>query len=196
MKAGQKKRVFIVHGWDGYPENGWFPWLKKELESRGFLVFIPQPSKAEEPRIENWVPALKELIGELDEQTFFVGHSMVCQAIARCLEDLSGNTRAGGAVFVAGFFKRLTLKDDDITRSVVNEWLKTPLDLIKVKKHLKKSVAIFSDDDPYVPLDNIEEYGDILGSKIITEKGKGHFSGSTGTFELPIALASVLEISE
>lgn len=24
------KRVFITHGWDGYPEEGWFPWLKKE----------------------------------------------------------------------------------------------------------------------------------------------------------------------
>ena len=26
------KRVFIIHGWDGYPEEGWFPWLKEELE--------------------------------------------------------------------------------------------------------------------------------------------------------------------
>jgi hypothetical protein len=26
------KRVFIIHGWEGYPEEGWFPWLKKELE--------------------------------------------------------------------------------------------------------------------------------------------------------------------
>ena len=31
-----KKRVFIVHGWDGYPEEVWFPWLKKELEAKGF----------------------------------------------------------------------------------------------------------------------------------------------------------------
>ena len=29
------KKVFIIHGWEGYPEEGWFPWLKKELESRG-----------------------------------------------------------------------------------------------------------------------------------------------------------------
>ena len=32
------KRVFIAHGWDGYPEEGWFPWLKKELETKGFEV--------------------------------------------------------------------------------------------------------------------------------------------------------------
>jgi esterase/lipase len=35
------KKVFIIHGWDGYPEEGWFPWLKKELEKKGFSVFVP-----------------------------------------------------------------------------------------------------------------------------------------------------------
>lgn len=35
------KRIFIAHGWDGCPEEGWFPWLKKELEIREFEVFVP-----------------------------------------------------------------------------------------------------------------------------------------------------------
>jgi len=29
------KRVFIIHGWGGNPEEGWLPWLKKELEAKG-----------------------------------------------------------------------------------------------------------------------------------------------------------------
>lgn len=36
-----KKRVFLIHGWEGYPEEGWRPWLKKELEQRGFTVIVP-----------------------------------------------------------------------------------------------------------------------------------------------------------
>jgi len=32
------KRVFLIHGWEGSPEEGWRPWLKKELEKRGFKV--------------------------------------------------------------------------------------------------------------------------------------------------------------
>jgi len=36
-----QKRVFIIHGWDGYPEEGIFPWLKTELQNRSFMVFIP-----------------------------------------------------------------------------------------------------------------------------------------------------------
>lgn len=191
-----QKRVFIIHGWDGYPKEGWFPWLKKELEAKGFNVFVPPLPKPEEPRINNWVPKLKEVVGTPDEQTYFVGHSIGCQAIARYLETLPEGIKAGGAVFVAGFFKRLTnLEDEDIARSVADEWLKAPINLKTVKAHLKNSVAIFSDDDPYVPMDNKEEFVDGLGSKIVTEHKRGHFDGIMGTGELPVVLESVLEIA-
>ena len=191
-----KKRVIITHGWDGYPEEGWFPWLKKELEARGFNVFVPQLPEPNEPRINNWVPKLKEVVGKPDEQTYFVGHSMGCQTIARYLEALPNDVKVGGVVFVAGFFKRLTnLEDDGVVRSVSDEWLKTSISLKKVAEHLKASVAIFSDNDPYVPTDNKDDFSNVLGSKIVIEHSKGHFSGSTGTAELPIALEAVLEIA-
>ena len=190
-----QKRAFIFHGWDGYPEEGWFPWLKQELETKGFVVPVPQLPMADEPRINNWVNEIKELISNPDDKTYFVGHSMGCQAIARYLESLPEGTQVGGAVFVAGFFKRLTnLEDDDLTRDVAREWLETPLDLNKVASRLKKSVAIFSDDDPYVPLDNQEQFANILHSKIIIEHGKEHFSGSTGITQLPVALEALLSL--
>src|SRR3989338_7241510 len=94
------KRIFIVHGWDGYPEEGWFPWLKKELEAKGFEVQVPQLPQADAPRIYNWVPALTKTVGVPDKQTFFVGHSMGCQTIARYLETLPEGVQVGGAVFV------------------------------------------------------------------------------------------------
>ena len=57
-------------------------------------------------------------------------------------------------------------------------------------------MAIFSDNDPYVPLDNQEEFKGMLNAKIIIEHEKGHFSGSTGTIELPVVLEAILEISQ
>ena len=169
----------------------------KELKAQGFKVLVPQLPKPDEPRIKNWVQALKEVVGEPDEQTYFVGHSLGCQTIAHYLETLPEAVKVGGAVFVAGFFKRLTnLEDDDVVRSVAEEWLKTPLNLKTAKLHLPRSIAIFSDDDPYVSLDNNkDEFAEVLGSKIIIEHGRGHFSGSTGTTELPVALEAVLEIA-
>jgi predicted alpha/beta hydrolase family esterase len=190
------RRILIVHGWDGYPEEGWFPWLKRELEGRGSEVVVPQLPEPGAPRIYNWVPKLAEVVGQVDSQTFFVGHSMGCQAIARFLAGLPDGVKVGGAVFVAGFFKRLTnLEDDDEVRDVADHWLTTPLDLVQVRAHLEKSVAIFSDDDPYVPLDNQDMFRDALGSKIVVEHNRGHFSGSRDKcFELPAALDSVLDL--
>lgn len=191
------KRVFIVHGWDGYPEEGWFPWLKNELEAKDFEVSVPQLPEAKTPRIYNWVPALSKAVGTPDEQTYFVGHSMGCQTIARYLESLPEGVKVGGAVFVAGFFKRLTnLEDDPKVREIAKHWLETPVDLEKVKARLNKSAAIFSDNDPYVSLDNQNDFKEKLGSKIVIEWQKGHFSGSDGVKELPVVLEAVLEISK
>ncbi len=195
------KRVFIIHGWDGYPEEGWFPWLKTELESRGFGVFVPQMPKPEEPRIGNWVPALAEAVDQADEGTYFVGHSMGCQTIIRYLETLPAEVKVGGAVFVAGFFKELTNIGDDEeigqeeAKEVADHWLKTPIDWDKVKSHLNKSVAIFSNNDPYVPASNYNDFKDKLSSEIVIEHQKGHFSGGEGVTELPIVLESILKIA-
>ncbi|MFA6253196.1 MAG: alpha/beta hydrolase [Patescibacteria group bacterium] len=192
------KKVYIFHGWDGYPEEGWFPWLKQQLESRGFEIFVPQLPQADEPRIKNWLPALSEFVKNPNQDTYFVGHSMGCQAIVRYLENLPKDTKIGGAIFVAGFLKSLAgLEDDDTVRDVAKEWLDTPIDFEKVKKHLEKSVAIFSDDDPWVPLENQNDFREKLGAKIIIEHKQGHFSGQRdNTKELPIVLQELLKITE
>ncbi|MBW3018843.1 alpha/beta hydrolase, partial [Candidatus Woesearchaeota archaeon] len=63
------KRVFVIHGWDEHPEDGWLPWLKTRLEQKGFEVHIPQMPNTETPKIEEWVPFLAELVGASDENT-------------------------------------------------------------------------------------------------------------------------------
>lgn len=192
-----KKRVFIVHGWDGNPQENWFPWLKKELENKGFNVYVPQLPDPANPRIYNWVPKLAESVGTLDEQTYFVGHSMGCQTITRYLESLPKNIKVGGTVFVAGFFKRLTgLEDDADVQETDRHWLGAPLDFEKVKSHLSRSITIFSDNDPYVPLDNQDDFRDKLGSKIIIEHQMGHFNRTAGVTKLPVVLESVLKLSK
>lgn len=192
-----QKRVFIIHGWDGTPEEGWFPWLKSELEKQNFEVHVPQMPDPGSPRIFNWVPKLSEIVGIADSNTYFVGHSMGCQTIVRYLETLPNQIQVGGAIFVAGFLSRLTnLEDEEEVHDISKHWLETSINLEKIKSHLPKSVAIFSDNDPYVPMDNIDLFRDKLGSEIFIEHEKGHFSGSTGTRELPIVLDAIKKLAE
>ncbi len=189
------KRIFIVHGWSGHPLEGWFPWLKTELEKKGFAVFVPQLPGADHPKIENWVPALAAAVGTPDTETYFVGHSMGCQTIARYAAMLGEGQILGGAVFVAGFFKRLTGFEAPNELIIWDTWRLAPLDLATVKIHLPKSIAIFSDNDLLVSADNQADFKNKLGSKIIVEHEMGHFSGSDGVLELPVVFNAIQELA-
>ncbi|MDD4995046.1 MAG: alpha/beta hydrolase [Patescibacteria group bacterium] len=191
------KRVFIIHGWDGYPEEGIFPWLKKEMQDRGFEVFNPSMPDPLKPQIETWVQYLKEQIGVPDENTFLFGHSIGAQTILRYIETLPRDIKIGGAVFLAGW---VHLTDEayetDEDPVIAKPWLETPIDWDEIKSHSNKFIGIFSDDDPLVPISDAKIFESKLGAKIIIEHEKEHFSGSTGIKELPATLNALLEIAE
>lgn len=187
------KRVFIIHMWDGHPEEVWYPWLKQELEKKGFAVQIPAMPHPENPTIEDWVPYISSIVGKPDEHTYFVGHSVGSQMILRYLEGLPFDKKVGGVVFVAGFFELMGLDEEE--QKIAKPWLETPIDCAKVKQHTNKFVAIFSDNDPFVPLSNVKLMEQRLGAKTIVEKGKSHFSGDDGVKELPSVLQSILDFA-
>jgi len=186
-------RVFIVHRWGGLATDNWYQWLKTELEKENIEVYIPQMPETDTPHIATWVPALARVVGSPDERTFFVGHSMGNQTIARYLETLPDDLKIGGVVFVAPFMKRLTNLEPDVeTQTIANEWLTTPLDLTKVRSHLTKSTAIFSDNDQYVPIDNQDDFLNKLDSKIVLEHNLGHMSPSDGILKVESIKESIL----
>ncbi|MBI3631944.1 MAG: serine hydrolase family protein [Candidatus Vogelbacteria bacterium] len=190
-----KKRVIIVHGWESYPDDCWFPWLKRELEARGFEVIIPILPHPEIPEIKSWVKTLGEAVGAINESTYFVGHSVGCQTILRYLQTLSLDQKIAGVVFVGGWFSLMGLETAE-EKLVASPWLKTLINFEKVKSILSKSVAIFSDNDQWVGLDNQNIFKALLGSEIIIEHNKGHFDRASNIFELPSALEAVLKISK
>ncbi|MEK7114891.1 MAG: alpha/beta hydrolase [Patescibacteria group bacterium] len=187
------KRVFIIHGWGGYPEEGWFPWLKSELEKKDFQVQIPAMPESEDPKIGAWVSHLSKAVGNADENTYFVGHSIGCQTILRYLESLPTGKKVGAAIFVAGWFTLTNLKTDE-EKEIAKPWLETSIDFDKVRQHTKKFFAVFSDDDENVPRENKKLFEDRLGAKTAMEHAKGHFSGGDGVKELPIILEAILSL--
>lgn len=191
------KRIFIIHGWDGYPEEGCFPQLKKDLEKIGFTVFNPAMPEPLNPKIEVWVSFLKKQIGIPNKDTILFGHSIGAQTILRYLESLDAGERIGGAIFLAGWVHltdEASETEEDI--EIGKPWLETPLNWTKIKSHTNKFVGIFSDDDPLVPITDANIFKENLGAEIVIEHDKGHFSGSDGIKELPSALEAILEIAE
>ena len=187
-KEESKKRLVIVHGWEGNPEEGWFPWLKTEMEKRGWEGSVPAMPNSAEPKQARWLPYLQTVVGKVDKNTFMVGHSLGCIIILRFLERLPEKQFLGGAILVAGFDNPLKYKE-------LRNFFQETIAWDRIKKGCDKFVSIHSEDDPEVPIENSDNFRKNLGAKTIKVNGFRHFSGGDGVTSLPIVLQELLEIS-
>lgn len=135
---------------------------------------MPQMPDTDYPKIDEWVSFLKNLVGEPDEETYFVGHSIGVQTILRYLEGI--DKRVGGALSVAGFFTLIPGSLDDEEMPIAKPWLETPVNTEKIKNNVNAITAVFSDDDPYVGLENRDLFKVRLNAKAVVFESKGHFS--------------------
>ena len=187
------KRVIIVHGWGGNPDEPALVWLDNKLQGTGLQVIRPAMPDPENPNIETWVAHLSKVVGTPDLDTYFVGHSIGCQTILRYLETI--NTAVGGAVFIAGWFTLTTQAlETEEDKNIAKPWLETPIDFNKVNAVLKDSFAIFSEDDSLVPVENEIAYKEKVGARTLVINGKGHFSESDGVTEIPEVLPEILRM--
>ncbi len=155
---------------------------------------MPEPLN---PRIESWVSFLKNQVNIPDKNTVLFGHSIGAQTILRYLELLNENEKIGGVVMLAGW---VHLTDEacetEEDKKIAMPWLETVINWEKIKTKANKFTAIFSDDDPLVPLSDSEIFKEKLNAQIVVEHNQGHFSGSDGVTELRSALNAILEMSE
>jgi uncharacterized protein len=159
------KRIIIVHGWSGSPNDNWLPWIKSELEILGHEVLTPAMPDTDNPAIEKWVNCLSETVRTPDLNTFFIGHSIGCQAILRYLETI--DTSVGGAMFVSGWFNLENMENKE-EEKIAEPWIKTAIDIEKIKAILPKSLLIISDNDPYGAFkENIEKFSAIMTQVIV-----------------------------
>lgn len=182
-----KKRVFIIHGWEGMPESNWFPWLKEQLESRNFEVIVPAMPNTGHPVFSEWLSCLRKIVGKADENTYLVGHSLGVIAILRYLESLPSQQKIGGAVMVAGFSESLGIAETE-------SFFATPLNYDKIKNSAGKFIAINSDNDPYVPIRKGEILRDKLSADFIVVPKGNHLNEGAGFTKLQVVLESLLKI--
>ena len=171
------KKVYLIHGWGGSSKSeGWFKSLKQKLLEKGIDIEAFDMPNTNTPKIEEWIGFLQKKIKNktLDEETYFIGHSIGCQTILRYLEKLPQNVKIAGCVFVAGWFNLKGLDKEE--EKIAEPWLKTKINFDKVKKHCNNFLAIFSDNDPFVVLNNTKLFKHELNAKIIIKKNEGHFN--------------------
>ncbi|MCW6160346.1 MAG: alpha/beta hydrolase [Candidatus Micrarchaeales archaeon] len=191
------KRVFIVHRWAAEATDDYYPWLKDQLEEKGFTAKIVDLPETMDPKPEKWLAQLEKEVGKPDEDTILVGHSLGAQTVMNYLEKDHG-ARIRGAVLIA-HWPRLSEKDKEHQEYIAmsKRWLSREPRWEEIARNTDGVIAIFSDNDPFVPLSDSAVLKRRLNAKIIIEKGKGHFGDvEPAVLELQSALNAVIELSK
>lgn len=159
------KNAIIFHGSGCTPNSYWIPWLKKELEKKGYLVFVPQLPDAEVPDIKKWLPfALKNF--HFNSETVLIGHSSGGPLILSVLESISVQLRQ--AILVAGFGRQIDPKNPEPIIQEKYNWK-------KIQDNIRDIVFINSDNDPWKCDDKQGKFlFDCLGGTLIIRHGEGH----------------------
>ncbi len=175
------KKVYLVHSRGAHPNDFWYPWVKSTLEQAGDVVNVPQMPNPDSPQKAAWLSALEARISEVDENTYLIGHSVGCQAILRFLDRLPPGNRCGGVVLVAGWVRFPNWEGrSQEQKAILEDWLNPTLDLSKVADRSKHFIAIFSDNDEFVPKGNWAVCENELHAKILIKHAAGHFVHAIG----------------
>ena len=181
------KKAYIIHGWDGSPEEPMHQWIKKRLEERNFEVIIPKMPNPAKPKISSWINKIRKVVNNLGENDILIGHSVGCQAVLRYIETLK-DKKIAKAILIAPWMKldKKTIEEEgEGVKEIAKPWEETPINWKVINNNCKEFIAIFSDNDPYVPLSNIELFKEKLNSKVLTLNKRGHFDPSSGIKVLP-----------
>lgn len=187
-------KIYILHCWEGTKDDGWYPWLDKKISNENNKVIRFNMPNTENPKIEEWVSELDKQVDILDENTYFIGHSIGCQTILRYLETKNID-KIGGILFVAPWLDLLprAIEDED-SYNTAYPWIHTEIDFNKIKSITNNINCIFSDDDYFVSLDQKEIFEELLNAKTIIVSGKGHVSSEDGVNELDEIYDKTLEM--
>ncbi|HLL60602.1 MAG TPA: alpha/beta hydrolase [Candidatus Nitrosocosmicus sp.] len=188
----------IFHGSYGGPSKNWFPYLKQELENKEHTVIVPTfpcdnwedvtrngPSiPLQNQNLRNWLEMFEKTFETIDTNIplCFIGHSLGCVFILHILERY--NIILEKAIFVAPFLEKLNgaWQIDHANET----FYKTDFNFMKLQQQIEKSYVIYSDNDPYVPMNYSLNFSKNLESVAILLEGAGHMNDEVNMKEFPL----------
>jgi predicted alpha/beta hydrolase family esterase len=173
------KNALILHGAGNNSQGNWFPWLRGELEKRGYKVWTPDLPNSDEPNKEDWLKTIfSNSEWQFNEDSVIIGHSAGATLILRILEQLPEEEKVEKAILVAGVVELGTKPEFfQYKKSLVER----PFDWEKIKKSAKEFCFVCSDNDPYqCGADQGKIMQRHLGGELIVKTGEGHFNLEKG----------------
>ena len=179
------KTAFIIHGSFWNPDENWFPWLKTNLEEKGFKVIIPKFPTPENQSLNTWLKVFEKYENQI-ENSILVGHSLWPAFILNILEKTE--LKINSAIFVSWFLGLLwNAEFDKINKTFTDK----DFNWNKIKKSCSNFKLFHSDNDPYVSLEKAKELASKLNSKLEIIKWAGHFNSWSWYLEFKKLLEAI-----
>ncbi|MDP3741966.1 MAG: alpha/beta hydrolase [Candidatus Micrarchaeota archaeon] len=164
------KNAIILSGSGETPESFWHPYVKAELEKRGYEVWLPLLPGNDEPDINKTLPFVLAG-GKFTEETIIIAHSAGCPLALAVLENLGVKIKQ--AILVAGFCTPLP---GDVGG---NAALQKSYNWEKIRENCKDFIFINSDNDPWKCDDKQgKAMWEKLGGTLILKSGEGHMGSN------------------
>jgi len=175
------KKALILHAWFSKPESNWYPWLKKELESKGYKVWIPElpTMPTNSPDMESMLKFIIEK-SFVDKETLVIGHSLGSVLGLRLAERVKFDR---GILLAAWDYNDLTPEHQSFWQNM--------MDHNKIKKNVKDWVFLISDNDPYVTKFIAHEVAARVNAKTVDVGSRGHFGADDKVTTVPEILEFV-----
>lgn len=175
--------IYIIHGYSASPADHWFSWLKEKLEEENNEVTIIDLPTPLTPNPKEWDEALKKQIKTIDENSFFIAHSLGCITLLKFLEGTFLLKKIAGYMLISAFNTSLPkLKQLD-------SFLESRLDYKKLENITKNKILIGAKDDYIVPIILSERLSFLLNADFIRLEKGGHFMASDGYTKFPFLLS-------
>ncbi len=170
------KNYFIIHGSYGNPYKNWIPYVKKQLGKRKLNCIVPSFTTPYKQDYESWKTILMSYVkvGYITEETTFITHSLGGIFVVKFLID--NNIKVKKMVTVAGFNK--IQFDEDNT--LYDSFYMADEDIAKICKICNEIICIYSDNDPYVPIEKAELFANKIEGKKVLINNEGHFNEKYG----------------
>jgi hypothetical protein len=183
------KKAVLLHGTDGTPEGGWRPYVKAQLQERGYEVWVPALPDNHTPNMQVYNDFLLTSGWDFTDN-LVIGHSSGAVQVLNLLMDK--RCPAISAAVMVGAWAHNAGTDMD-TGQFKDTFPQDGFAFEVIARKAKHRLFVHGDNDPYCPLEQAKWLAAQLSSEILIIPDGGHLGGEDGYREFPELIEALVE---